>query len=88
VSNFLERIVNLSPKRLALLASELNAKLEALNQKVVEPLAVIGMGCRFPGGADDPNSFWRLMIDRRDAVSEVPPGRWDVDALSRSRRAR
>ncbi len=81
MSDFLERIANLSPKRLALLASELNSKLEALNQKVVEPLAVIGMGCRFPGGADDPNSFWRLMIDGRDAVSEVPPERWDVDAL-------
>jgi acyl transferase domain-containing protein/acyl carrier protein len=81
VSDFLERIANLSPKRLALLASELNAKLEALNQKVFEPVAVIGIGCRFPGGADDPNSFWRLMIEGRDAISEVPPERWDIDAL-------
>ena len=81
MSDFLERIAHLSPKRLALLASELNAKLEALNQRTVEPVAVIGMGCRFPGGAHDPDSFWQLMIDGRDAVSVVPSDRWDIDAL-------
>ena len=81
MSDFLERIAKLSPKRLALLASELNAKLERLSQRVVEPIAVIGMSCRFPGGADDPNSFWRLMIENRDAVSEVPPERWDIEAF-------
>ena len=42
---------------------------------------MIGIGCRFPGGADDPDSFWRLMIDGRDAISEVPSGRWDIDAF-------
>ncbi len=81
VSDFLDRVAKLSPKRLALLASDLNAKLERLNQRGVEPIAVIGMGCRFPGGADDPKSFWRLMIEGRDAISEVPPGRWDIDAF-------
>ena len=72
MSDFLERIAKLSPMRLALLASDLNSKLERLNQRGVEPIAVIGMGCRFPGGADDPDSFWRLMIEGRDAISEVP----------------
>jgi acyl transferase domain-containing protein/ubiquinone/menaquinone biosynthesis C-methylase UbiE/acyl carrier protein len=81
VSDFLERIAKLSPKRLALLASELNSKLEELNQRTAEPIAVIGMGCRFPGEADDPNSFWRLMIEGRDAIDVVPSERWDIDAL-------
>lgn len=41
-----------------------------------EPLAVVGLGCRFPGGADGPDSFWRLLLDRVDAVGPVPPERW------------
>ncbi|MDG5806128.1 aminotransferase class I/II-fold pyridoxal phosphate-dependent enzyme [Streptomyces ossamyceticus] len=41
-----------------------------------EPIAVVGMGCRFPG-APDVDSYWRLLLDGRDAVGEVPPSRWD-----------
>ncbi|HET6706997.1 beta-ketoacyl synthase N-terminal-like domain-containing protein, partial [Amycolatopsis sp.] len=40
-----------------------------------EPLAIVGMACRFPGGADDPAAFWRLLAEGRDATGEVPPGR-------------
>ena len=50
-----------------------------------EPIAIIGIGCRFPGGADDPDSFWRLLRDGVDAIREVPPDRWPIDALLRSR---
>ena len=45
-----------------------------------EPIAVIGIGCRFPGGADSPEAFWELLREGRDAITEVPPDRWDVDA--------
>ena len=44
----------------------------------LEPIAVIGMGCRFPGGANDPDTFWRLLKDGVDAVSDVPPERWSA----------
>jgi acyl transferase domain-containing protein len=81
VSDFLERISKLSPKRLALLAMELNNKLGRLEQRAAEPIAVTGIGCRFPGGANDSDSFWRLLIEGRDTISEVPPGRWDIDAF-------
>lgn len=47
-----------------------------------QPVAVIGIGCRFPGGVDSPESFWRLLTEGRDAVTEVPAGRWDVDEFS------
>ena len=46
-----------------------------------EPIAIVGMGCRYPGGVIDPESFWRLLEDGKDAVTEMPPERWDVDAL-------
>jgi acyl transferase domain-containing protein len=81
VSDFLERVAKLSPKRLALLAMELNTKLGRLEQRSTEPIAVIGIGCRFPGGANDSDSFWRLLIEGRDAISQVPPERWDINAL-------
>ena len=43
-----------------------------------EPIAIIGMGCRFPGGADSPQSFWELLSGGVDAVSEAPPNRWQT----------
>lgn len=39
-------------------------------------IAVIGMGCRLPGGVDSPASLWQLLVDRRDTIGEPPPGRW------------
>ncbi|MCZ7431310.1 type I polyketide synthase [Streptomyces sp. WMMC1477] len=43
-----------------------------------EPVAVVGVGCRFPGGVDGPAAFWELLLAGRDAVTEVPASRWDV----------
>lgn len=45
-----------------------------------EPIAIVGMACRFPGAASTA-AFWQLVRDGVDAISEVPPLRWDVDAL-------
>ncbi|MBI5722129.1 MAG: SDR family NAD(P)-dependent oxidoreductase [Burkholderiales bacterium] len=77
-SDFLDRIGRLSPSRLALLALEQHEKLQALATR--EPIAVVGLGCRFPGGADDPAAYWQLLVEGRDAIREVPPDRWDIDA--------
>jgi acyl transferase domain-containing protein/SAM-dependent methyltransferase/acyl carrier protein len=79
-SDFLDRINKLSPKRLALLALELHEQVEAAGQRAHQPIAVIGIGCRFPGGADDPEAFWSLLSEGRDAIREVPADRWDIDA--------
>ena len=46
----------------------------------MEPIAIIGIGCRFPQ-AHDPEAFWHLLREGKDAITEVPPDRWDVDAL-------
>ncbi|MFD6397504.1 beta-ketoacyl synthase N-terminal-like domain-containing protein [Nocardia sp. NPDC060249] len=44
-----------------------------------EPIAIIGLGCRFPGGANNPEAYWRLLCEGRDATSEVPQQRWRID---------
>lgn len=41
------------------------------------PVAVIGLGCRFPGGVRSPEAYWRLLTEGRDAVGTVPDGRWE-----------
>ncbi|NJO07564.1 MAG: type I polyketide synthase, partial [Chloroflexaceae bacterium] len=43
-----------------------------------EPIAIVGIGCRFPGGANSPTAFWQLLQDGVDAITEVPADRWDV----------
>jgi tyrocidine synthetase III len=59
---------------------DMRAKIEMLEQARYEPIAIIGMGCRFPG-ANGLKAFWQLLTEGRDAISEVPRERWDMDLL-------
>src|SRR5438045_8749266 len=69
----------LSPLKRAYLALEkMQAKLEAIEASRSEPVAIIGIGCRFPGGVNNPEAFWRLLRDGVDAIAEVPRERWDA----------
>lgn len=58
---------------------KMRAKLEALERRRSEPLAIIGIGCRIPGGVTDPEGYWDLLQNGRHAVRKVPPDRWDPD---------
>lgn len=48
------------------------------NSRAFEPIAIIGIGCRFPGGAQSPERFWELLKTGRDAIVDIPPDRWNV----------
>ncbi|MEU8386430.1 polyketide synthase, partial [Streptosporangium sp. NPDC048865] len=47
-----------------------------------EPIAIVGIGCRFPGGIDSPESLWQVVADGVDVIGDFPTDRgWDLDAL-------
>ena len=72
----------LSPLKQAYLAlEETQARLAAVERAPREPIAIIGLGCRFPGGATDPATFWQNLRRGVDAIREVPADRWDVNAV-------
>ena len=70
----------LSSQQLLELLEQVHNKLEAVDREKTEPIAIIGIGCRFPGNANDPASLWHLLHDGVDAVTEIPSDRWDIDA--------
>lgn len=55
-------------------------RLELIERGRSEPIAIVGMGCRFPGGGNGPDGFWDMLRDGVDATRDVPADRWDVDA--------
>ena len=72
----------LTPLQRAFIALEdTRARLKAAEAAAREPIAIIGLGCRIPGQANDPASFWTLLRDGVDATGLVPADRWDVDAF-------
>ncbi|MER7420884.1 type I polyketide synthase, partial [Micromonospora peucetia] len=57
-------------------------KLQTVEARDQEPLAIVSMSCRFPGGVRSPEDLWELVADSRDALTEFPDGRgWDLETL-------
>src|SRR6185295_7066681 len=83
MTNLAQLASQLSPQARELLMRELiraGTALPADSGTAVDPIAVVGSGCRFPGNVTGPESFWELLTSGQDAISEVPADRWDVDA--------
>lgn len=71
-----------SPLERALVAMrDLRGRVERMESRRTEPLAILGMSCRLPGGVVSPEGFWTLLDAGVDATGEVPADRWDMDAL-------
>ncbi|MCG8338156.1 MAG: type I polyketide synthase, partial [Proteobacteria bacterium] len=50
-----------------------------VNKKGQEPIAIVGIGCRLPGGINSPDSFWEFLKKGGDGISEIPPDRWNIE---------
>ncbi|HEX4310702.1 MAG TPA: SDR family NAD(P)-dependent oxidoreductase [Acidobacteriaceae bacterium] len=73
---------NLSADKQTLLAlRQLRLRVEELERASSEPIAIVGMACRFPGGISSPEDFWKLLIEKRDAITEIPRWRVDLDRI-------
>jgi thioester reductase-like protein len=79
VSDFTRRIADFTRTQLVLLGSKLHGELEGMRQAAAEPIAIVGMACRFPGEAAGLEAFWRVLHHGVDAVTPIPLERWDVD---------
>ncbi|MEO1297583.1 MAG: beta-ketoacyl synthase N-terminal-like domain-containing protein, partial [Cyanobacteria bacterium J06636_16] len=58
----------------------LRSELDAVRRQQTEPIAIVGMACRFPGGANTPEAYWELLRNGVDAITAIPSQRWDVAA--------
>jgi acyl transferase domain-containing protein len=65
--------------------NQLEAELKSSREEAVpverEPVAIVGLGCRLPGGIRSLEALWKLLIEKRDAVVPIPADRWDNDAI-------
>jgi acyl transferase domain-containing protein len=59
----------------------LQRRVEEYERARSEPVAIVGTGCRFPGGVSDADGYWRMLAEGTDAVGEIPADRWDHDAF-------
>lgn len=72
----------MSPMKQALKAiQQLKARVIELESTVIEPIAVVSMGCRFPGDNTNPSRLWDNLRRGQDAITEIPKDRWDVDSF-------
>ena len=70
-----------SPVKLALAVRRMRSKAGGIRLLNSEPIAIVGLGCRYPGGVRDAESFWSLLHNGVDAITQVPSERWDVYAF-------
>ena len=68
-----------SPQQLLEQLKQARLQLEQIEKQKTEPIAIIGMACRFPGGVKNPTDYWQLLRDGVDAIAEIPAQRWNIE---------
>ncbi len=58
---------------------KLKKELQASKETENDPIAIVGMGCKFPGGVNTPEDYWKLLCGAKDAIVDIPKDRWDVN---------
>ena len=76
-SSNIKQLTNLQKSFLVI--ERLQSQVEELEKAQKEKIAIIGMGCRVPGGPSTPEAFWELLQNGVDAITEVPPDRWPIN---------
>jgi amino acid adenylation domain-containing protein len=70
----------LSPlQKAAVTLKKQRARIDQLERAATEPIAIVGMGCRYPAGGQSPDALWQAVRDGRDGSREVPAERWNID---------
>lgn len=84
VTTYLMQALGLQPAPAAATPTQLRdvGELPVLGDQRDKDVAIIGAGCRLPGGADTPELFWDMMVQGVDATEEIPAGRWPQAWLS------
>lgn len=68
-------------RRAYLTIERMQRRLDEYERARSEPIAIVGLGCRFPGGAVDADTYWEVLRTGTDAVDEIPADRWDADTF-------
>ncbi|WP_280109899.1 beta-ketoacyl synthase N-terminal-like domain-containing protein, partial [Azospirillum sp. B506] len=74
-NDLFNQVARLPREKLVRVVEELHGRLTALEEAQTEPLAIIGIACRFPGGADTPDAYWARLAAGFDAVRALPEDR-------------
>src|SRR5580692_11140537 len=69
-------------KRITVDLRQARRRLREVEERDREPVAIVGMGCRFPGGTGGPEELWQLLAGQGDGITEMPADRgWDLEQL-------